>query len=237
MPNLMPDWQDWIRPAGRLLWATFLSGVSFAFITALILPPFAKRPVPTKKAIVGFPIILIGGLVLAKLINEIQTVWIWLTIFALIGYALLLVVTREPRDPAKKATWVECYLGAVGVFAVMMLTYAVLPHEWLTFANSYLDWGNSADFLVKSGDHLIFGLNAPFDINFPAIRDIVVTMIYVIFLGANVFLWSKWQKRHQVKERPAGEAVTRRSRFGRPLRRVETPAPEPAGVGASGREG
>ena len=231
MPNLMPDWMDWIRPAGRLLWGLFLTGVAFSFITALLLPPLVKRPVPTRKAVAGFPVILVVFLLLAKFVDSLQTVWIWLGLLSLIGYGLSLVVSREPREPKKQTTWVEAFLGATGTMAVMWIVYGVVPHEWLTFANSYLEWGDSSKFVWKSGDHLVFGLNVPFDLNLPAVRDIVVTVIYVVFLGANIFLFSKWQQRFAVKPvKAAGTAPARRSRFGRPLRPVA--APEPVAVGS-----
>jgi hypothetical protein len=47
-------------------------------------------------------------------------------------------------------------------------------------------------------------------------------------LGANLFLWTKWQRRFEVKAEPEGEtAPARRSRFGRPLRRTAEPPPTP----------
>ena len=47
----------------------------------------------------------------------------------------------------------------------------------------------------------------------------MVTVIYVVILGANLLVFSKWQKRLEVKPVPDPTAEpTRRSRFGRPLR-------------------
>ena len=66
----------------------------------------------------------------------------------------------------------------------------------------------------------------------PAVRDIIVTGIYVVMLGLNVFLFAAWQKRNVVVEKPAEDATpVKRSRFGRPLRRgtgrgAAAPAPE-----------
>jgi hypothetical protein len=62
--------------------------------------------------------------------------------------------------------------------------------------------------------------NYPFSMDFPAVRDIVVTLIYVIVLGLNLKLWVMWQKRLEVPPEPAeGDVPARRSRFGRPLQR------------------
>ncbi|MFI5054733.1 MAG: hypothetical protein ACHQDE_10255, partial [Acidimicrobiia bacterium] len=82
MPNLIPDWLPWMRPAGRLLWA-------------------------------------IG--------------------FLIVGLVIVAVLMRRPK-PDRPATWAECMAGAVGVFALMTLAYAIIPHEWITFSDKYLQW-------------------------------------------------------------------------------------------------
>jgi hypothetical protein len=193
-------------------------------VIALLLPPLLKRPFPTRAGIALVPAIIVGTLVLAKLISAQQRTIVWLGMGALVGHALLMVISREPRDPEKQATWAECFAGAVGVFALFTLGYAILPHEWLTFANADLEWGEATKFVWKSNQPILgldFLPNYPFNFDFPAVRDIVVTGIYVVFLGANLKLWVMWQKRHEVKPAPAeGEegAVVKRSRFGRPLR-------------------
>jgi hypothetical protein len=84
-------------------------------------------------------------------------------------------------------------------------------------------------------------IHYPFSLDFPAVRDIVVTMIYVVILGLNVFLFSKWQKRNEVPAEAPDEPV-RRSRFGRPLRvmrrgRTPEPATATAAAGAIPGEG
>jgi hypothetical protein len=172
MPNLIPDWLPWMRPAGRLLWAIGL--------------------------------VVIGLIVIALLI-------------------------RRPK-PDRPATWAECMAGAVGVFAMMALAYAVVPHEWITFADKYLQWGTTK-FVVRSGQDVLF-FKFPFDINMKAISDIIAVGIYVVFFGLNLFLFVAWQKRGEERAE-APDAAPRTSRFGRPLRRrpAETAT---AGVGANG---
>ena len=177
MPNLIPDWLPWMRPAGRLIWAVAL---------------------------------------------------------LVIGLIIVAILMRRPK-PDRPVTWAECMAGAVGVFALMTLAYAVVPHEWITFSDKYLQWGTT-NFLVRSGQHVLF-FNFPFDINMKAISDIVTVGIYGIVLGLNVALFVLWQKRGETKEEPA-EAAPKKSRFGRPLRRQSpTPAPEPATVGATANGG
>src|SRR6476661_8727391 len=129
MPNLIPDWLPWMRPAGRLLWA-------------------------------------VGLLV--------------------IGLIIIMVLMRRPKSE-RPATWAQCMAGAVGTFAMFALAYAIVPHEWITFA---------AKFLVRSGQEVLF-LKFPFDINMKAISDIIATGIYVVMFGLNLFLFAMWQKRGQ----------------------------------------
>jgi len=173
MPNLIPDWLPWMRPAGRLLWA-------------------------------------VGLLV--------------------IGLIIIMVLMRRPKSE-RPATWAQCMAGAVGTFAMFALAYAIVPHEWITFADKYLQWGTTK-FLVRSGQEVLF-LKFPFDINMKAISDIIAVGIYVVMFGLNLFLFAAWQKRGQEKaETP--DAPPKTSRFGRPLRRR---APEPATVGATANGG
>ncbi len=94
-------------------------------------------------------------------------------------------------------------VGAVGVFAMMTLAYAVIPHEWITFADKYLQW-DTTKFVVQSGQKIIF-FNFPFNITMKAIRDIIVVGIYIVFFGLNLALFAMWQKRGQ--EKPEGEAA------------------------------
>jgi hypothetical protein len=170
MPNLIPDWLPWMRPAGRLLWA------------------------------VG---ILIVGLV------------------------ILFALMRRPK-PDRPATWAECMAGAVGVFALMTLAYAIIPSEWINFSDKYLQW-DTTKFVFRSNQAIPgLGVNFPFNFDKHSVRDIIVVVIYVVFFSANLILFSKWQKRGTEKTEVA--EPTRTSRFGRPLRRR---APEPVTVGAS----
>jgi hypothetical protein len=172
MPNLIPDWLPWMRPAGRLIW--------------------------------GVALLVIGLIIVA-------------------------ILMRRPK-PDRPATWSECMAGAVGVFALMTLGYAVVPHEWITFSDKYLQWGTTK-FMVHSGQHVLF-VNFPFDINMKAISDIITVGIYGVVLVLNAVLFVLWQKRGQEKEAPADEAP-KRSRFGRPLRR-RSAAAAAAGVGTNG---
>ena len=174
MPNLIPDWLPWMRPAGRFIWACVLMAI---------------------------------------------------------GLAILFYLYKRPK-PNRPATWSECMAGAVGVFALMALAYAVIPHEWITFSDKYLQWDTTV-FVFRSNQD-IFGLgiaNWPFNMDKHNIRDIIVVLIYGIALTLNVALFVLWQKRGQEPE-AAAEETPKRSRFGRPLRRRT--APVAAGASTNG---
>jgi hypothetical protein len=221
MPNLMPDWLPWIRPAGRLLWGVLALGVGMSFFLVLLRKPLLKRPFPNRVGYFAFPVILGVGIVGAKAFTGAQTIIVWATALALIGHGLLMVASGKARDAEEPATWAECFGGAVGIFALFVVGYAIVPSEWLNYANSYIQWGDNTKFVWHSGrPMLFFPWNWPFSLDYPALRDIVVALMYVAFLGLNLKLWVMWQKRHEVREQAAmaTEAPARRSRFGRPLR-------------------
>jgi len=245
MPNLLPDWSltlPWglgefdVRAAGRLIWFSLLLIYGIAIVVALVFPPKLKRPFPSVVGYALIPVIIVGGLVLGAVITSLQRTIILAALAALAAHIFMLVLSRKPRDPERAATWAECFAGAVGVFALFALAYAIVPHEWLEFANKQLGWGDNAKFIFTSDDDILglINIHYPFSMDFPALRDVVVTGIYAQFLVLNVWLWVKWQKRHEVKASPEGAetAPERRSRFGRPLRRTTPEATVPAPEGA-----
>ncbi len=165
MPNLIPDWLPWMRPAGRLILAVVLLLIGLAITVALMRRPKRNRP----------------------------------------------------------STWAECIAGAVGVYAMMTLAFAVIPHEWITFSDTYLQWDTTV-FVFRSGQKMLFfPWNWPFNFDKHNIRDIIVVLIYGVAIGLSMGLFSAWQKRGQ--EKPEAAAKPRTSRFGRPLRRRATTSP------------
>jgi hypothetical protein len=48
-----------------------------------------------------------------------------------------------------------------------------------------------------------------------AVRDIVATVIYVVFLGLQMWMWAWWQKRGERAD--AQKAIEPTSTYGRPL--------------------
>jgi hypothetical protein len=176
MPNLIPDWLPWMRPAGR-------------FILACVL--------------------------------------------MVIGLGIAFALFKRPK-PDRPATWSECMAGAVGVFALMTLGYAVIPHEWITFSDKYLQWDTTKFVFRSHQDIFFFPVHWPFTMDKQKVRDIIVVGMYLVFFGLNLVLFTQWQNRGK-EPAAAAQAKPRTSRFGRPLRRSRsTPAPVTSSVAGNG---
>ena len=127
------------------------------------------------------------------------------------------------RPIGTPVTWGEAMVGGTWVFGIMMLAYGIVPHQWLAFADNELLWrpdkllvGISSGGVVWGNDAKNLGGTGRILINYQAIRDIVATVLYVVFLGGQMYLWSVWQKRGRKKP---GDVEEARSRFGRPVLR------------------
>jgi hypothetical protein len=117
---------------------------------------------------------------------------IWASVMLAAGIAIVLVLLRIPKKSSEPATWAQTLLGALFVFGMMALAYGTIPHEWLTFASSYLNF-SKATFIVREGQ--LAGNLPPFDIPKSAFVDGVAALMYIVFIGLNVYLFSAWQKR------------------------------------------
>jgi hypothetical protein len=141
---------------------------------------------------------------------------IWSTLLLLVGVGVIVAMARRPKSP-EPPTWAQAMLGAIAVFALMLIAYGTVPHEWIVFANSYLNWG-TAKFVFQRNRFIHF------DVNKQAANDAVAAIIYVVMLGANITLFSMWQKRPVREPEPsdANAAATAEER-------------QPAGTSAYGR--
>ena len=148
---------------------------------------------------------------------------------AFIVSLLLTVAMVAPIFPYAKRrpvgtplTWGEAMLGATYIFFIIFWVYGVVPHQFLTWADSELNWRPDVVWLGPGGQ-----LTLPFDIAsldtpwFPvqvsarAIRDVIATVIYVVFLGLQMWIWSWGQKRGD--RAAAATAIEPTSTYGRPL--------------------
>ncbi len=133
------------------------------------------------------------------------------------------------RPVGARTSWGEAMVGSTVVFFILFWIYGVVPHQFLVFADSELNW-RSDRFLVgpplfwDSSQNLLQWM-LPFDITYRVLRDILVVVIYNLYLAGNIATFSIWQNRG--KELPSTD-LENKSQYGRPL--VKTSKPEPAGV-------
>ncbi|MFN2506479.1 MAG: hypothetical protein ABR540_20085 [Acidimicrobiales bacterium] len=138
-----------------------------------------------------------------------------LTIF---GVAVVIAVGRR-RPVGTPVTWGEAFVAATWVFGLMMLAYGVLPNQWLQYADTDLAWRPDKLLGAVSTEGVKFGQTADtlggrgrILIDYEKLRDIIATVIYVVALGGQMYLWSMWQKRGRAKPE-----VELSSAFGRPV--------------------
>ena len=111
---------------------------------------------------------------------------IWTTLFT-IGIVIAFIWTKKPKPP-EPATWAQTILGAMAVWVMMALGYGTIPHEFITFGTSYLNF-NTATYMLQKNTFLTF------DITRSVAVDIGVTVIYGIVITLQVWLMARWQKR------------------------------------------
>jgi hypothetical protein len=131
-------------------------------------------------------------------------------LIAIAGDVAVIVYSRR-RRPGQSLSWGEAMAASVFAFLLMMLWYGVVPHQWITLADT--EWGWRADRLFV-GPGKIFEANRflPFTLNYVVLRDFVVLAIYGAGLTLHVFHWVHWQNR--------GKAVAPSvptTAYGRPL--------------------
>lgn len=153
------------------------------------------------------PAISLGPFALRNLSQEPGRFFISL-LLCLISFAIFMWLVRRPK-PELPPTWAMSMLGATAVFALFLLIYGVVPHEWLTWADSSLGLRE---------DKILLDTWA-IDFSGRALRDIVATFIYIAGLAVNTWMWIAWQKRGTAKPKPAAAVAT----------------PEPTGTSAFSR--
>lgn len=133
-----------------------------------------------------------------------------------VGLTLLVIPAAKRRPAGKPLSWGEAMVAAVYAFLLMFLAYGVVPHQFLTHADNELAW-RTDKLLFGPGE--IFKPKAlggwfPFTMTYQHLRDVIVVVIYNVFLGLHIFLWMWWQKRAVPK--PVRPELTT-STYGRPL--------------------
>lgn len=144
------------------------------------------------------------------------------TLLVLFGSLAMLRPLARRRPVGTPMTWGEAMVAGTFVFFLMFWAYGVIPHYWLAWADNELSWRPDvllADYEWAGGVTLGFfqpqelGGWFPFTINMLHLRDVLVVLLYVVFLGGQMYVWSWWQKRGT--REPSTDVTT--SDYGRPL--------------------
>ena len=130
--------------------------------------------------------------------------FVTLVVIGFAGVAAVIVYGRR-RPVGAPVSWGQAMLAATFAMFMFFWWYAVIPHQWLTWASAELGW---------TVDNILMEPNSfqPLTINMQAIRDIVVVLIYGVGIALHVGVWALGNDR--AKPRPV---VVPASRYGRPL--------------------
>jgi hypothetical protein len=144
------------------------------------------------------------------------------SLIVLFGLTALVFPVAKRRPIGTPTTWGEAMVAATFTFFLMFWAYGVVPHLWLSWADNELKWRPDAllaNFTMWGTtpfgvlNPVAFGGSFPMTISMQTIRDIFAVLIYVVFLGLNMYLFTWWQKRGT--KAPTSDVVT--SDYGRPL--------------------
>ena len=142
----------------------------------------------------------------------------------LIAAALIIPIFpyAKRRPVGTPLTWGEAAVGGVYVFFLLFWIYGVVPHQWLTFADSELSWRPDRVWFGPAGQITLpfvgWSLQTPWfpmTVSAQIFRDIIATLIYVVLLGGQIWLWAWWQKRGTRAE--TAKAIEPVTAYGRPL--------------------
>lgn len=133
-------------------------------------------------------------------------------LLALAGNAAVLLYSKR-RKPGAPLSWGEAMAAAIFALLLFNLWYGVVPHQWITLADSEWNW-RSDRLLLGPGN--IFEPNRflPFTITYVVLRDLIVLAIYGLGLTLHVFHWAQWQDRAKAKPE-----IVPTTTYGRPLAR------------------
>jgi hypothetical protein len=135
-----------------------------------------------------------------------------LLLTALMTYLVLWYAKRRPVG--EPLTWGQAMAAGTFVFFFMFWVYGVVPHQWLTWAENELKFRSDA-YLV--GPSATTFKDFPINISKQKISDSIAALLYVIFLGGQITLFSIWQNRGDAAERKRKALEERTTAYGRPL--------------------
>ncbi len=125
----------------------------------------------------------------------------------LLGGALFVWVLNQ------KMTWARAAFAAFLTWIELVVIFAIVPSEWLSFAQTDLNWSTQR-VAVTVPPWLVLGNHV--DISYGALKDAISGGYHVVMLGAGAVFGLEVQKMR--KGRPASaEKPQPRSPYGRPL--------------------
>jgi hypothetical protein len=124
-----------------------------------------------------------------------------------VGFAGLIAVLLygRRRPVGAPLSWGQGMAAATFAMFMFLWWYGVIPHQWLTWGESELNWRSDRLLFEPTG-------NQPLTVSYQTLRDIIAVGIYGVALALHVFLWAWWNDRG--KARPVAVPA---SRYGRPL--------------------
>lgn len=149
------------------------------------------------------------------------------SVIATVGLTVIAFLVLRRRPKGTPLTWGEAFVAATFVWTILLLAYAIVPHQFITMCDKDFGWRSDV-FGIPTGplpfkDRRLFADGITFMgrgrvlVSEQTIRDFLVSGIYIVFLVAHVVLWGKAQNRGQKKA-----DVVPVSPYGRPLiRKVE----------------
>jgi hypothetical protein len=121
------------------------------------------------------------------------------------------------RPVGTPLSWGEAMAAGTYVFFCLFWAYGVVPHQWLTYAESELGMRPDAFLAGPSGTG--WTREIPVNISKETLSHLVAVTIYGVFLGLHVALWAVWQGRGDKVERQRKALEEKTTAYGRPLAR------------------
>lgn len=226
--------RDTLVPNGYItLWIAAICGL-WVFIMAINAKQLNLK-FSRNVHLVGTLVLIVAFYLIGGFVHSVSILTAWAMMATLVVSITLFIWSLPPRE--KDATWAGAIAGALASFFMMAFIYAIIPHEWITFATSYL--GFTKDAKVSAGGQFV--LNTwldgkfwtkrtrvlPFEVTFETLQDQATMLIYVIGATLNIKLFVAWQKRNEpvvakAESADVDSAPSKLSRFGRPLKVLKT---------------
>jgi hypothetical protein len=128
------------------------------------------------------------------------------TTFALVGATFLWVLNQ-------RMTWARATAAAMIVWLALLFIFGIVPSEWLTFAQTRLEWSSQRVALVIPP---VLVLGNTIELSYAMLADSISMGYHIVMLGLGAVFGVQIQK---IKEgRPPGaQPSERQSPYGRPL--------------------